>query len=68
MSKPVKTGPKKNKTAEKNPLMIHTPFPTFMGHRNFADNEAFNERLRLNIYRNRGQNPEGTTRSNTAGT
>jgi uncharacterized protein (TIGR02466 family) len=72
MSKPVKkTGPKNKKTAEKNPLVITSPFPTFTGRRSYAGkegNDAFNDRLRTKIYRNKGQNPDGTTRSNTAGT
>ncbi len=51
-------------------LETHMPFPTYLSARQFdgPDIEKLNERLRLKIYRNKGQNPEGTTRSNTAGT
>lgn len=66
MTKKSKAKPEAKKTRE--PMKIHTVFPTYMGRRNWEGTKEFNERLRLKIYRNKGNNPEGTTRSNTAGT
>lgn len=53
-----------------NPLQISHVFPTYLGMRTFEGDgiDALNERLRLKIYRNKSNNPEGTTKSNTAGT
>ncbi len=58
---------KKSNTAE-NPLGIMTAFPTYVGHKNFSDVGGLNDRLRLSIYKNKASNPDGVTRSNTAGT
>jgi len=60
----------KPKTKLMGKLEISTPFPTYLGARQFSgeDIEKLNDRLRLKIYRNKSENPEGTTRSNTAGT
>jgi uncharacterized protein (TIGR02466 family) len=60
----------KAKTPKKTnkPLGIVAAFPTEIGIKKFDGTEALNSRLRTKIYKNRGEDPTGMYRSNTAGT
>lgn len=71
MSKPVKkTGPKKNKTAEKNPPAYGkiTAFPSVMITRDWEGIDPLNDRIRDALWRHRALSPDGLYRSNLAGT
>lgn len=66
----------KNKRKKNTPALPATPrllnvatvFPTYVGQKNYEDSSALNDKLRLSIYKNKSENPEGIMRSNTGGT
>lgn len=51
-----------------SPLQLMRAFPTIVGARQFKDVEKLNDALRLSVHRQRGSDPEGLYRSNSAGT
>jgi uncharacterized protein (TIGR02466 family) len=61
--------PKKTTEKSVGPLGIMAAFPTNVGLKSYGDTVAdLNNRLRTKIYKNRGEDPTGVYRSNTAGT
>lgn len=53
---------------QKNPLQVMNAFPTYVGYKTFPDVGAINDKMLLSIYKNKAANPDGETKSNTAGT
>jgi len=51
-----------------SPLQLMTPFPTYVGVKQWEDTEKLNADLTLAVHRRRGDDPAGLYRSNTAGT